>query len=462
MPWADTDMASHPLIRERAMPKLDPRPTLEAPDDDPYLWLEEIEGARALAFVEAQSAATLQRFGDARFAADRDILKAILDRPDNIPYPNRRAGRLFNPWQDAAHPRGVWRTTTLESFVTDAPDWDVLIDVDALAAKDGEDWVWRGGVTLPPAHERAIAYLSGGADATVLREFDLTTRKFVADGFNLPEGRNSAVWLDRDTLLISSSLGAGMSTRTGDPRTVRLWRRGTDPLAAPVIFETKDGIGVWASVDRTVAHERVLFIEKSSFLDSNFWIGDRAGPKTHLDVPTDAWVQVDRDFIVVKPRTPWTIGGETYVPDTVVGMSFTAFLAGGRRFTRLFEPGERRALQGFFWCGGRLVLSIRDDLKPVFEVLTPTGDALSRARITGLPDLGTAHVWPLDPYPEESNGDLLALAHDQLTPPSLFLIEPAAAPRVLKRAPQAFDPRGLVISRHEAISSDSARIPYVQ
>lgn len=181
--------------------------------------------------MEAQSAATLQRFGDARFAADRDILKAILDRPDNIPYPNRRAGRLFNPWQDAAHPRGVWRTTTFESFVTDAPDWDVLIDVDALAAKDGEDWVWRGGVTLPPAHERAIAYLScGGADATVLREFDLTTRDFVPDGFNLAESKSSAVWLDRDTLLLSSPLGSGMATRSGYARTVRLWRRGSDPL----------------------------------------------------------------------------------------------------------------------------------------------------------------------------------------------------------------------------------------
>src|SRR5262249_62428330 len=115
-----------------------------------------------------------------------------------------------------------------------------------------------------------------------------------------------------------------------------------------------------------------------------------------------------------------------------------------------------------FWCGGRFVLSTLDDLKPVFEVLTPTGDALSRARITGLPDLGTAHVWSLDPYPEESNGDLLALAHDQLPPPSLFLIEPAAAPRVLKRAPQAFDPAGLVITRHDAISSDGRRIPYVR
>src|SRR5262249_59138075 len=264
-------------------------------------------------------------------------------------------------WQDGGRAWGGGRTRTLESFVTDAPDWDVVIDVGALAAKDGEDWVWRGGVPLPPAHERAIAYLScGGADATVLREFDLTTRKFVADGFNLPEGRNSAVWLDRDTLLISSSLGAGMSTPTGDPRTVRLWRRGTDPLAAPVIFETKDGIGVWASVDRTVAHERVLFIEKSSFLDRNFWICDRAGPKPPLDVRTDGWVQGYRDFIVVTPRPPGTIGGKTSVPDTVVGMSFTTFLAGGRRFTRLFEPGERRALQGFFWCGGRLVLSILD------------------------------------------------------------------------------------------------------
>jgi len=100
------------------MPVFDSRPTLEAPDDDPYLWLEEIEGPRALDFVAAQSAATLKRFGDARFAVGRDTLKAIFDRPDNIPYPNRRARKLFNPWQDAAHPRGVWRTTTLESFVS--------------------------------------------------------------------------------------------------------------------------------------------------------------------------------------------------------------------------------------------------------------------------------------------------------------------------------------------------------
>ena len=446
------------------MPNLDPRPTLEAPDDDPYLWLEEIEGARVLDWVEAQNAATLQRFSDAGVAADCKVLKAILDRPDNIPYPNRRAGKLFNPWQDAAHPRGVWRTTTLASFVSDAPDWDVLIDVDALAAKDGEDWVWRGGVTLPPAHERAIAYLSrGGADATVLREFDLTTRDFVPDGFKLAESKSSAVWLDRDTLLLSSPLGSGMATRSGYARTVRLWRRGSDPLSASVVFETiEEATGVWTIVDRDVPEERVWFVEQVSLIDANVWIGDRNGRKTRIDVPSDCWVQASRGWLAVKPRTPWNVGGETYETDTVVAMSFPAFLAGERRFTTLFKPSDRRALQGFFWCGGRLVLSILDDLKPVFEVLTPAGGAWSRARITGLPDLGTAHAWPLDVYPEESNGDLLALAHDQLTPPSLFLVKPAAAPQILKRAPQAFDPAGLVITRHEAISSDGTRIPYVQ
>ena len=132
------------------MTNVDPRPTLAAPDDDPYLWLEEIDGTRALAWVESQNVATMQRFSDTRFAADRDTLKAIFDRPDNIPFPNRRAGRLFNPWQDAEHPRGLWRTTSLESFRSENPSWDVLIDLDAVAAKEGEDWVWRGGMTLPP------------------------------------------------------------------------------------------------------------------------------------------------------------------------------------------------------------------------------------------------------------------------------------------------------------------------
>ena len=442
----------------------DPRPTLEAPDDDPYLWLEEIDGKGALAWVETQNAATLTRFGDQRFAADRDALAAIFDRPDNIPLIARRGMRVFNFWKDAAHPRGLWRTTTLDSYRREPPEWGILLDLDALAAKEGEDWTWSGAATIHGTHDRAMLMLSrGGADAVVLREFDLPARDFVPEGFTLPEAKGGAAWLDRDTLLLSSASGEGMTTSSGYARTVRLWRRGTDPLAATVIFETQaHHMAVGAGVDRESAEERLEFVDRIGFFDAVVWIGDRTGPKTRIDVPTDASVEWHRGWLAVKRRTPWTVGGETHPPDTVLGISFAAFLAGDRRFTKLFEPAERRALQGFFWSGGRLVLSILDDLKPVFEVLTPSDASWSRDRITGLPDIGVAHAWSLDVRTEESNGDLLASAQDPLTPPSLYLVPPLAAPQLLKRAPQAFDPVGLVMTRHEAVSEDATRIPYVQ
>jgi prolyl oligopeptidase len=443
---------------------IDPRPTLEAPDDDPYLWLEEVDGEGALAWVEAQNTATMARFGDRHFAEDRDVLRAIFDRPDNIPLIARRGSRVFNFWKDAAHPRGLWRATTLDSFRNEAPQWEILLDLDLLALQEGEDWTWSGAATLPGSHDRGILMLSrGGADAVVLREFDLAAHDFVPAGFYLPEAKGGAAWLDRDTLLLSSALGEGMATHSGYARTVRRWQRGTDPLAAPVIFETvADHMAVWADLDREAEGERVWFFEQLGFFDKVRWAGDRTGPKTRLDLPTDTSAVSHRGWLAVKRRTPWEIGGETYPPDTVLGISLDAFLAGRRGFTKLFEPAERRALQGFFWCGGRLILSVLDDLKPVFEALTPSAAGWSRASITGLPEIGVANVWSLDVRTEESNGDLLASAQDPLTPASLFLVRPEAAPELLKRAPQAFEPAGLVVTRHEAISADGTRIPYTQ
>ena len=443
---------------------IDPRPTRETPDDDPYLWLEEVDGERALVWVEAQNAKTSGRFGDARYAADRDTLAAIFDRPDNLPLIGRRGPRVFNFWKDAAHPRGLWRATTLDSFRGEAPEWEILLDLDALASAEGEDWIWSGAATLPESHERAILMLSrGGADAVVLREFDLASRDFVPGGFDLPEAKGGAAWLDRDNLLLSSALGEGMATNSGYARTVRLWRRGTAPLAAPVIFATAaDHMSVWADVDRDTEGDPVCFVERLGFFDQAVWIGDRAGPKTRIDLPTDARLTWHRGWLAVRCRTPWTVGGETYPPDTVLGISFAAFLAEDRHFTKLFEPAERRGLQAFFWCGRRLVLAILDDLKPVFEALTPSAAGWSRERIAGLPEVGVANAWPLDVRSDESNGDLLASTQDPLTPPALSLVRPGAAPELLKRAPQAFDPDGLVVSRHEAISTDGTRIPYTQ
>jgi prolyl oligopeptidase len=443
---------------------IDDRPTIAAPDDDPYLWLEEIEGERAIAFVEQQNKRTLEGFGDAGFADDRDTLAAIYDRPDNIPYVMRRGGLLYNLWKDTDNPRGLWRRTTLEEFRRSSPKWDVLLNLDKLAAEENQDWLLNWTQTLPPTHARAILSLSrGGSDAVTLREFDMETKTFVADGFVLPEAKGGAGWFDTDTLLLSSAYGEGMATTSGYARTVRRWRRGHGVDAAPVIFETSpDNMGVFSDVDRTDASPRVWFVERLDFFNHNVWLGDEAGARLKLEIPTDTWMEAHRDWLVVKLRTAWTVGGQSFVPDAVLGMSLSAFVKGDRDFTIVFEPGPRRALQGFFWAAGRLVLSILDELRPVFEILTPSGNGWTRAGLPGLPEIGVVDIERLDRYESESNGDLRANIQDPLTPPSLSLIEGIGSPALLKQAPRTFSTDGLVITQHEAISIDGERIPYVQ
>jgi prolyl oligopeptidase len=436
----------------------DPRPTLADPDDDPFLWLEDVDGARATAWADEQSKATMARFGDTHFAADRDTLRALLDRPDNLPVPGRRGGLLYNFWKDADHPRGVWRRTTLDSYRTETPDWDILLDLDALAAVEAEDWIWQGATTLPPAHERAILRLSrGGSDAVVAREFDLTARHFVSDGFALPEAKGDVSWLDQDTLLISTALGG--TTSSGYARTVRLWRRGSAWSDGPILFQTDPAnMSAWGGFDRRTG--RVLFAERTGFFDTKVWIGDRNGPAQRIDLPTDAWFSWDAHWLAVRGRTAWSAGSVTFLPDEVAVIRLDQFLAGDRRFTKVFEPAPRRAIQGFFWTGGRLLLSVLDDLRPVFLCLTP--DDWQSTPIAGLPAIGTVNVWNLDIEDDESDGTLLAAAQDPVTPPSLLLTSATmAAPQILRQLPPAFDATGVVVTRHEAISSDGERIPYV-
>ena len=443
---------------------IDARPTLEAPDDDPYLWLEEIAGERARAFVERQSKLTLDKFGDATFAADRDTLTAVYDRPDNIPYITRRDTFIYNLWKDANNRRGLWRRTTLDEFRKDEPKWDVILDIDALAKAENEDWILSSIKTLPGNHTHALIGLSrGGSDASVLREFNVDRKAFVSDGFYLPEAKGGAEWLDADTLLLSSAYGgAEMVTASGYARTVRLWRRGINVDQAPVLFEIPpERMVAHTNVDRTDVVPRIWFIEQTGFFDFVIWLGDATGPKTKLDLPTDIWIETHQDWLVVKRRSAWSIGGKAYPPDTMLGMSLSAFLAGNRNFTVIFEPAPRRALQGFSWSAGKLVLSILDELQPVYEVLTPS-NGWARSSLPGLPKIGVVDVWRLDAEEAESNGDLLVNAQDPLSPSSLTLLQSMQMPLLLKRAPRTFTADGLAVTQHEAVSIDGERIPYVQ
>lgn len=453
---------------------IDARPTVAQPDEDPYLWLEEIEGARALAWVNEQNARTLRRFNHARCVADCDAMAAIFDHADNMPIISRRGVHVYNLWRDAANKRGLWRRTTLESFKAKQPDWEGLLDLDALARAESKDWQWAGEVTLPGQHELAMLRLSpGGGDAVIMREFDIARKAFPPGGFVVPLGKGSVKWLDRDHLLVASSAGAEMSTRSGYPRTVRLWCRGEAFERAQVVFETA-AASMWVSMlvdrcapghriaPRDVLRERVWFIEELNRFNVNIWLGDRGGARTKLDLPADVAVEIRDGWLAVMRRSSWTIGAATFAPDTILGISLERFLDGDRNFTVVFEPAARRVLKHFFWRDTFLVIAVLDDLKPVFEIVEPGPGGWSRTELQGLSGLGTVNVWPLDACGEEGDGELLASVEDTITPPRLMLIERGGAPVVLKKAPRTFSSDGLVMARHEAISTDGERIPYVQ
>jgi prolyl oligopeptidase len=312
-----------------------------------------------------------------------------------------------------------------------------------------------------------VSLSRGGGDAVVLREFDMSSRSFVQDGFRLAEAKGRAFWFDRDALLVSSALGEGKATRSGYARTARLWRRGEDFEKAKIIFEIPfDAMSVGGSVDRTSVEPRLFIREQHKFFESDVWFGADADSLTRLEAPADAWKTIHGDWLVVKPRGVWAIDGATHAPDTLLGIRLSRFLAGARDFAVLFTPAERRSLQGFSWCGSKLVVSILDELRPKFDLFTPSDGSWTRSSVPGLPDIGVVDISALDLFDEESNGEALVSLQDPVTPPSLLLVdlEPAvpAAPALLKRAAPTFEAGGLVVTRHEAISIDGERIPYVQ
>ena len=251
---------------------IDHRPTIAAPDDDPYLWLEEIEGERALAFVEQQNALTL-----------REIRRRRICRG------SRRAGRYPGPaGQHSLHQPARRASSTISgrmrtiraacggeprwlNFAKPIPAWETILDIDRLAADENEDWLFAGAQALPGSGAAIVSLSRGGSDAAVLREFDVETKAFVAGGFTLPEAKGGVAWIDADTLLLSSAYGEGMATTSGYARTVRLWRRGTDVRQAPVLIETApEHMSVHASVDRTGATPRIWFGRTARFLQPQY------------------------------------------------------------------------------------------------------------------------------------------------------------------------------------------------
>ncbi|MCP5105942.1 MAG: S9 family peptidase, partial [bacterium] len=210
--------------------------------EDTNLWLEEIEGQKALEWVKNQnkeSVAKLEAVPGFKSLFEKNL--EIMNSDKRIPYAGKRGDYLYNFWRDAKHTRGIYRRTTLEEYKKKTPKWETILDLDELAKKEGKNWVYKGLNPLYPDFNRCLLSLSrGGADATVIREFDISTKSFVKDGFQLPEAKSFTAWRDIDTIYVGTNFGEGSLTKSGYPRIVKLWKRGTPLKDAKTIFETKE------------------------------------------------------------------------------------------------------------------------------------------------------------------------------------------------------------------------------
>ncbi|MCT2584023.1 prolyl oligopeptidase family serine peptidase [Actinophytocola gossypii] len=431
-------------------------------DDDPYLWLEEVTGDTALDWVRERNAETMTELtGSARFTELRDQVREVLDADDRIPYPRRRGTHLYNFWQDAAHPRGLWRRTTLESYRSPEPEWEVVLDVDALAAAEGESWVWQGAAVLRPGYRRALVELSrGGADAAVVREFDLVSLSFVEEvdgGFVLPEAKSQVGWIDEDRIYVGTDFGEGSLTSSGYPRIAKEWRRGTPLTEAVTVFEGKpDDVAAGAYHDPTEGYERDIVYRSPDFYRTERFLRTPSG-LVRIEVPDDAEASAHREWLLISTRSEWTVGEVTYPSGALLAARFDEYLAGSRALNVLFTPDEHTSLSYFRWTRNHLLVATLHDVKSRFEVLTPGPSGWTRAPLAGVPEVGSADV--LDTNPDDDDEYLLN-ASGYTQPATLYRGEVDGGIEVLKRSPAFFDADGLETHQHFAVSDDGTRIPY--
>jgi prolyl oligopeptidase len=429
-----------------------------AATDDPYLWLEEIEGKRALDQVKEWNAATERLLtADPKYESYRSRALAILDDEHQIANPDRIFGdKVVNLWRDAKNPRGLWRVSPLAAYRSGKPQWRTLIDVDALGKAEGKSWVWHNADCLAPDYRRCLVSVSaGGTDADVVREFDLASGKFVEDGFIVPEAKSSVAWADADTLLVATDYGEGSLTTSGYPRVVKLWKRGTPLASARTLFEGEAADVATNALAIQSSTGRWVFVDRGK----TFWTSERhlltpTGGLIPVPLPADAELEdVIGDLLIAKLQSP--LGG--FGAGTLVSWSLRDILARGSAEPRLvMAPTAKQAIEEVSASDNVLWVKALDDVSGKLFALTPKKRGGWTSRSIDLPANSTVHLLSVGGKPDLA----FAMVEGMLTPPGVYAVQRAGRPALVQRLPAKFDAATRTVEQRFATSKDGTRIPY--
>ena len=431
--------------------------------EDPYLWLEDVTGDRAIAWVKQQNVKSQKTLeASPQFAAIRDKTLDVLNSRARIPAIVKRGEWFYNFWQDEKSVRGVWRRTTIAEYRKAEPQWETVLDLDQLARDEKENWVWKGATCLYPTYDRCLLSLSrGGADATVMREFDTLSKSFVAGGFELKEAKGSAAWIDRRTLFVQTNFGPGSLTKSGYPRIVKEWKRSTPLDSAATIFEgTENDISVGGFKSEQKGYAAKQFVRRGvTFFTTELFLRE-GGKLTRLDVPADAQVSHARDSLWLRLKSVWSIGGKTYAQGSLIAMNFERFLKGDRNFDLLFEPTERKSLAEWTLTKNHLILNELDNVKSSiweFGLVNGKWHRQTNVKVTGKMSVSAVDADESDDYFVNGTG--------YLTPSTLWLRTAGkgadgAPQESLKSLPAFFDATPYKVEQYEVTSKDGEKIPY--
>lgn len=433
-----------------------------APADDPFVWLEDWTGPRAMQWVEAENKATVATLqGDPRYAGYFKDALAIASAKDRIAMPMLIHGRIYNFWRDADHPQGVWRYTSTDDYAAASPSWTTVLDLDALSKAEGHKWVWKGATILDPEERIALLALSdGGEDAVRLREFDLIDGTFVPGGFDIANAKQYAVWLDKDSLLLSRDWGAESPTKSGYPFIIKTLKRGQKLDDAQEVFRgaASDQLMSMPILLSDGQGNRAAFLFRGvTFFGNETWLLTAQGTK-RLALPAKSQLQgmVDGQ-VLIQTSEEWTSGGVTVPAGALASVALKALRDGSVLTPEiLFAPTPRQSIDGVVATKNRVVLSLNDNVRGRVRVYARGAKGWS-AQPVDLPDNATISTVAAS---DKSDKTYLAVA-GFLAPTTLWAMDAAdPEPVQVKAMPARFDAAGLVVEQFEATSTDGTKIPY--
>ncbi|CAM4429377.1 prolyl oligopeptidase family serine peptidase [Pseudoalteromonas ostreae] len=425
-------------------------------NEDPFLWLEEVEGKQALNWVKKQNDQSLSHLkSQPSYQATFGNTLAILNDKERIPYAAERAGYYYNFWRDETHVRGVYRRTTLAEYKKDSPKWETVLDLDKLAEQENENWVYKGMRCHYPKYQRCLLSLSrGGADATVVREFDIATKSFVKNGFSLPEAKSSISWYDKDTVFVGTDFGEDSITDSGYPGVVKLWKRGTDLASAKTLFTAKKAsvsAGGYTAHDGDTTHH--LIYDSTSFYTRDIYI--LAQEKlVKLNVPSDAsLLGLNNNKVFVQLKSAWN----NFTQAEVIYTDINALIADKASFSSFIKPTEHISIESLNFTKSAILVTVMEDVKNKLYRYTPTKNAQWKIEQVGFPTTGSISVFNTDP----DRDDFFVNYTDFLTPSSLYLVNGNnLSLTVLKSAKSHFDASKYESKQFFATSKDGTKIPY--